>query len=954
MSPTGRIHSISLRLWLPLLFTLALTTVTATFLIQDLNDTRRHLQRDAIELLRLINAQTALPLRRALENGRQDDLRALISSLSVHDDITWALLSDPQGKVIEASRYAWRGRKVNSLLPPNVRLSSAFEERGLHLITQQESLLVSVKIIDYIPEEGTLEPQTALLWVALDLTPRRTLHFAELRHHTLLMLGLSLAVLLVAYALLRRYVSTPLARLQHAANAIASGLFDTRLEVHGRGEVAQLGRSMDHMARHIRGTIEALRESEQRLSITLDAIGDAVLVTDPQGLITRLNPIAERLTGWSNDEARGRPVLEVFHIVNSETREPAEHPVGRVLREGLVVGLANHTTLIARDGREHQIADSAAPIRAPDGQILGVIMVFQDVTERYALEAEIRRVKDRLEAILASLPDLCLILDAAGRYQAILGGPQALLVQTREQLLGRRVDEVLPPEQAGPILTTIRRTLESGQPQRLEYSLPTLSGVRHFEGLTAPLHGEEENSVIWLARDQTERKRAEEQLQRMARYDQLTGLANRALAGQYLEEALSRNRRNGRFGALMFIDIDRFKNINDSLGHHLGDRLLIKVSEALRELIRSEDLAARFGGDEFVVILGDLGDDPISASAHAEAVAEKLRQACAVPFSVEGQTLQVTISIGIVLYPDDEAGSETLFKRADIAMYKAKDGGRNRICFFSPELQRIAETRLQVQHQLRHALKEDQFTLHIQPRSDDRGRWTGGEALIRWRHPQRGLLPPTSFIPIAEATGLIDDIDAWVLQHAITALGRIQHKLPPGFDRLSLNITADLLLDLTFPERLRHWCMEAALPPERLELEITERILVEDSERAERILDTLTHDGFHFSIDDFGTGYSSLRYLQRLPIHALKIDRSFIERLPDHQGDGRLVTTIIDLAQHLGLDVIAEGVEHTAQLEFLQRHGCRRFQGFLFAEPLPWDDFFQRLERHEPEPLPQD
>ena len=323
----------------------------------------------------------------------------------------------------------------------------------------------------------------------------------------------------------------------------------------------------------------------------------------------------------------------------AETREPAEHPVGRVLREGWVVGLANHTTLISRDGSKYQIADSAAPICDDEGNTLGVILVFQDVTERYAMESEIKGVRHYLQAILDSLPDPCFLLSADGQYLDVLGGPEELLAQNREFLLGRQIADILAPEQAAPIMRTIEETIHTRQVQWLEYEVDTISGRRLFEGTAAPVEHDGTTAVVWLARDYTARRQAEEQLEHLARYDQLTGLANRVMTLQHLEQLVHSNRRTAHFGAIMFIDIDRFKTINDSLGHHLGDELLTQVGAILRHEIRAEDIAARFGGDEFVIVLGDLGRDRNDASTHAELIAEKLQLACGEPLMLDGQPL---------------------------------------------------------------------------------------------------------------------------------------------------------------------------------------------------------------------------------------------------------------------------------------------------------------------------
>ncbi len=943
-TPRITINSSPLRLWLPLMVVLAILAIVGTFATIEILEETRTVEQHARRVVQLTASQISAPLRRALEQGRKEELRTLVSSIALHDDIDLVALTDERLQVLQASRYAAIGKPLTTLMPDLPPFRHDLRHDYLDTIILNDGLL-GIVAIRYTPRDGLRSSaRTALLWLRVNTARNRQAALADVAQR----IGVAVAIgglftLLLLWWLSRR-VTRPLERLGKVAQQIAEGDFDIALSVEGKGEISNLAQGMQHMATHVRDTVAALRESEQRLSITLDSIGDAVLVTDLQGLVTRLNPKAEELTGWAEDEALGRPVIEVFHIVNAETREPAEHPVGRVLREGTVVGLANHTTLISRDGREYQIADSAAPIRDAEGNTLGVIMVFQDVTERYRMESELQRLHERLQAILRSLPDPCFLLDEQGRYIDVMGGEEALLAANREHLLDRTVNEVLPPEDAQPIMGAIQATLDTGRPLRLEYRLDTLSGPRHFEGATAPLQlSRNKRAVLWLARDKTAQKEAEEQLRHLAYHDQLTGLANRKLMVQRIEEALARAQRQQRYGAVLFFDIDRFKDINDSLGHPAGDQLLKHIGALVGATIRREDLAARFGGDEFVIVLEDIGEDVITASSHAEHVAEKLRHLCNAPILLEDSEQYITTSTGIVIFPNGESDADTLLKQADMAMFKAKRSGRNQICFFANELQQAAENRLRLQRELHRALDLDQFQLYVQPKVDGEGRWIGGEILVRWEHPDRGLIQPATFIPAAEANGLIDDIDRWVISNGIGGLGACQAMLPEYFEGLSFNITADLLLDAGFPETLQSWLMEAALEPSLVELEITERVLLGDHQQATEVIEQLRHLGIHFSIDDFGTGYSSLRYLQQLPIDTLKIDRSFVERLPHHAGDSRIVTTIIDMARHLALHVTAEGVEKTEQLEFLRAHGCHQFQGYLFARPMPWGQFFGRL-----------
>ena len=945
---TYAIHSTRLRRWLPLMVGLAMLLLIAIFGTSEIRDELAQAEADATRVVQLTASQLTAPIRRALENADDDELRTLVSSIALHDAVDRVALTDERLNILHSSRYALLGKPLTALIPGLPAFRVHLQQDHVEMVPADDSRLGIISIHYTPPGAGREDGRTALLWLQVDMARNRQALLLDLGRRLGTTTAVALLMTLLLLWWLQRRVTRPLERLAGATHRIAEGDLDLKLGVSGEGEIATLANAMQRMVVRIRDTISALRESEQRLSITLDSIGDAVLVTDLNGLITRLNPKAEELTGWNEAEGLGKPVIEVFHIVNAETREPAEHPVARVLREGVVVGLANHTTLIARDGREFQIADSAAPIRDAKGNTLGVIMVFQDVTDRYRMESELLQLHQRLEGILQSLPDPCFILDREGRYLDVMGGAEELLAANREHLLNKTIDEVLPPEDAQPLMAAVQATLDTGRPVRLEYSLHTLSGPRHFEGATAPIQlDERQRAVIWLARDKTAQKDAEEKLLHLAYHDQLTGLANRKLMVQRINEALARARRQSRYGAVLFFDIDRFKDINDSLGHPAGDQLLRHIGQLIRAAIRTEDLAARFGGDEFVIVLEDIGDSLVTASSHAEHVAEKIRHLCNAPILIDGTEQYITTSTGIVIFPNDDQDepndADALLKQADMAMFNAKQSGPNHICFFASELQRAAENRLKLHRELRDALRDEQFVLHIQPRVDGQGHWTGGEVLVRWQHPEHGLVLPATFIPTAETNGLIEHIDRWVISHAIAALGQRQHELPEFFDSLSFNITAGLLLDPTFPEELQQWLLEAALDPSMVELEITERVLLGDHQQAAEVIGQLRRLGVHFSIDDFGTGYSSLRYLQQLPIDTLKIDRSFVERLPHHAGDSRIVTTIIDMARHLALHVTAEGVEKEEQLRFLQERGCHQFQGYHFARPMPWDEFFEGI-----------
>jgi diguanylate cyclase (GGDEF)-like protein len=418
----------------------------------------------------------------------------------------------------------------------------------------------------------------------------------------------------------------------------------------------------------------------------------------------------------------------------------------------------------------------------------------------------------------------------------------------------------------------------------------------------------------------------------LAHFDSLTGLPNRIMFSQSLEQALRRAQRNASALALLFIDVDRFKHINDALGHDAGDQLLREVARRMRASLRAADLVARFGGDEFIVVLEDLPD-----SAYAGAVAAKLLEALAEPVRMDGREFHVTASIGIATCPRDAADARTLQKNADVAMFRAKAQGRNGYCFYSPQGDAHSLERLTLEAQLKRALERGELALHYQPKQDiATGRITGVEALLRWKHPELGLVPPSQFIPLAEETGLIVPIGEWVLRTACEQVATLPLYAHGERLRVAVNLSARQFADDGLVELVERILAQTGLQSAALELEITETLIMHSPERTTRLLRALREMGVKLAMDDFGTGYSSLAHLKRFPVDSIKIDRSFIHGVPG-DADGESITqAVIAMAHSLRLRAIAEGVETAQQLEFLRTHGCDEIQGYFFSKPLPY------------------
>ncbi|MFH2210731.1 MAG: EAL domain-containing protein, partial [Pseudomonadota bacterium] len=445
--------------------------------------------------------------------------------------------------------------------------------------------------------------------------------------------------------------------------------------------------------------------------------------------------------------------------------------------------------------------------------------------------------------------------------------------------------------------------------------------------------------------DITERKAADERIHHLAFYDPLTGLPNRRLLMDRAEHALASSTRTREYGALLFIDLDNFKTLNDTQGHVVGDQLLIEVGKRLVACVREVDTVSRLGGDEFVLLLEDLGHEEESAAALAESIAEKIRAHLGQPFQLEGlpQECDTSSSIGLTLFRNQESSLNTLFKQADLALYQAKDAGRDTLRFFNPAMQASLEARTAMERALRKGLEQREFQLYYQPLVNPAGKCLGAEALLRWLPPDRESVSPDQFIPLAEETGLIIPIGSWVLKTACAQLKAWERHVATNELSLSVNISARQFLQPDFSSRVEHALAESGANPARLKLELTESVVLQNVDEAIERMNSIRALGIRLSLDDFGTGYSSLSYLKKLPVEEVKIDRSFVRDIMQDPDDAAIVRAVLALSHSLNLSVVAEGVETDQQLAFLTQYGCRIFQGYLFSRPIPEDEFSRYL-----------
>jgi diguanylate cyclase (GGDEF)-like protein len=510
-----------------------------------------------------------------------------------------------------------------------------------------------------------------------------------------------------------------------------------------------------------------------------------------------------------------------------------------------------------------------------------------------------------------------------------------------EELAGLTPDDIKPEhthETFEALLAPLRRhetsvlTFETVHRRKDGSLYPVEVRLQLFDAEDPPV-------FVAVITDITDRMEAQMQLQFLAHHDALTSLPNRALFLERLDHALTRARWTKRPLAVLFLDLDRFKNINDTLGHDIGDSTLRVAAKRLTDCVREGDTVARFGGDEFTVLLEDLAN-----SDDVPNVAQKILEALSRPFDVEGREFVVTTSIGISLYPSDGEDSLKLLRNADTAMYRAKEQGRNKYQFYSSEMSAKALEKFMLESSLRHALERQEFLLYYQPQvSLATGKITGVEALLRWQHPELGLVSPAQFIPVAEETGLMKSIDEWVLR---TACAQAQAWRSAGLPPLTMivNLSGRTFNEPRMMETVSQVLASSCFAPGSLELEITESVLMHNAQATVEMLEQLNRMGLKLAVDDFGTGYSSLSYLKRFPIDTLKIDQSFVRDVTTDANDASLVTAIIAMGHALQLHVIAEGVETPEQLDFLRRHGCDGMQGYLFSRPLPAEEIARVLQ----------
>ncbi|TRO10055.1 bifunctional diguanylate cyclase/phosphodiesterase [Ectopseudomonas mendocina] len=687
---------------------------------------------------------------------------------------------------------------------------------------------------------------------------------------------------------------------------------------------------------------QALNESKQRLRLALDSadLGTWDWHIPSSRLIASAR--ASQLQGLDAATFEGA-FLDFFRKVPMEDRHNLRQSYQRLVQERRSHYQVTYRVHLENGGLRY--LESTAKLQLDEaGQPLRMVGTLVDISERLMREQRVRASEEKFAKAFHSSPDAITITERdSARYIEVNEGFTRLTGYSPDEVVGRTAFEMdiwaFPDERQ----QLLEQLAHNGQVLHLEMHGKHRSGeVRLVDVSVQPIELDGVPCLLLTARDISELKQAQAQVQHLAYHDALTNLPNRALLMDRLTQQISLLKRHDLRGALLFLDLDHFKHINDSLGHPVGDSVLRLVTARLEASVRLEDTVARLGGDEFVVLLSGLEGKRSEVTRHVRQVADKLRQLLAEPMLLDGHRLQVTPSIGVALIPDHGNTPADLLKRADIALYRAKDSGRNAIQLFRTTMQDAASARLRLENDLRLALARGEFELHFQPQVDARdGKVVGAEALLRWQHPQLGPQSPAHFIQVLEESGLIVEVGGWVLAEACHFCSQLLTGGLVDSERFSLcvNISPRQFRQHDFVERVASCLRDSQLPNAMLKLEITEGIVIQNIDDTVGKMLRLKKHGVSFAMDDFGTGYSSLTYLKRLPVDMLKIDQSFVRDATNDPNDAEIIRAIVAMARSLGLALIAEGVEQQDQLEFLQSQGCHLYQGYLFSKPLPQEAF---------------
>ncbi|HZG82287.1 MAG TPA: EAL domain-containing protein [Brevibacillus sp.] len=688
---------------------------------------------------------------------------------------------------------------------------------------------------------------------------------------------------------------------------------------------------------------ELLHEKDEKLKRALRELADVryaldqstiVAITDQRGKILFANDQFCRISGYERKELIGQD----HRLLNSGT-----HPKSFFKQMWATIGAGQiwrgEIRNRAKDGTFYWVDTTIVPFVNQQGNIYQYVSIRSDITDRKLMEEEVRKSEEQYRIIAENTSDIISMIDTDGNCLYLSPSHRTVLDHDVPEEKIQNLLDWVTKEDRGIMEYAIEHVCSTRKDYTAECRLTSGGQQIWTETKLNPILDEsgEVHTLLLVTRDITERKHSEETIHHLAYHDALTDLPNRRMYIQHLGREIVSAKRFQSNLAVLFLDLDRFKDVNDSFGHDVGDLLLIETARRLKTCVRQGDIVARLGGDEFTILVSQL-----SGRKHAEEIANHIIQELEKPFVWNGHEFNISCSIGISLFPDDGEQAEDLLKRADTALYTVKSRGRNGYDFFDPTMETKSLERILMENELRKAIEQKHFEIYYQPKMDIGSKQlVGMEALVRWIHPELGMIPPNRFIPIAEETGMILPLGEWILREACRQ-NKEWHE--QGYElKVSVNLSARQIYQKDLVENIRQILNDTELDPKWLELEITESIFVK-MEEATPVLQQIREEGIQISIDDFGTGYSSFSYIKSLPVDTIKIDASFIRDVHHNQESQAIVKAIVTIAESLNMNVVAEGIELTDQAEALQLNGCDQGQGYLFSKPLAKQDFDQYLK----------
>ena len=915
---------------------LTITFLCSTFYIVT---SRQH---QAIVELKTLARITALNSQSALMFNDSKTSDETLSALAPRSDIISAEMITLKGQTLSLRNFNRNDNKTS--LPWLARLAY-----GSISVNIEEPVLINGKPLGKIKLNADLTP----VWM--------TSLYALIVFIGAMLLALALSILLMRKLI--RNIMTPIERLGDSARDIArTRQFAMRVEKLADDELGTLTDQFNNMLdeleqkdqellsknefleQEVKNRTSAMRNAMDEMYTLLNSMAEGAFGVDTKGNCRFVNASFLRILGYDQvEEIIGKHIHDLIqHSRPDRTSYPdSESKIYNAYRH--IRGFhASDEVFWRKDGVAISVEFWAQPL-VVDSVVQGAIATFVDITDRKKAENELKIAATAFES-----QEGMLVTDANNMVLRVNRAFTNITGYTSEEIRGKNPRLLSSERYDAAFYATMWELINRMGHWEGDIWNRRKNGTIYLEFLTITavkdLNGIVTNYVGTFT-DITQRKAAEDEIQLLAFYDPLTKLPNRRLLQDRLKQAWASSVRSGRQGALLFIDLDHFKTLNDTLGHSIGDLLLQQVAKRLTACVREGDTVARLGGDEFVVMLEDLSEQNLEAAALTESIANKILTTLNESYQLSTHEYRCGSSIGVAFFRDNEQSYEDLLKYADIAMYQAKASGRNTLRFFNPQMQANITARASLEGELRKALEAQQFHLYYQIQVDSSHRPLGAEALIRWIHPERGLVSPMQFIPLAEETGLILPIGQWVLETACDQLKAWEQDTLTRDLVLSVNVSARQFHKADFVAQVQDAVQRHAIKPSRLKLELTEGMLLKNIEDTIASMNILGEIGIQFSLDDFGTGYSSLQYLKRLPLNQIKIDQSFVRDIVDDSNDQAIVRTIIAMAQSLNLGVIAEGVETEEQQQILLNQNCTHFQGYLFGRPVPIGQFEALLKQ---------